>query len=632
MTAARSMVRAGMAALSMLVLAGCTTLPFFAKNDEASPQAAVPAEGAASAAEARADYRLAIEAPSDLRKLLGNYLDLARFQNAPDTDAIDAAELERLRRATPAQARALLETQGYFNANVVVDRVDEPGAAKPLMRVVVDPGPQTRVKAVEVDAIGALKSSADAGDAPAQKKLGALRREWPLRVGDVFRQGDWSGAKSSALAGLRADGYANADWNRTDAQIDAPSNSARLAVEVDSGPLYRLGPVSIEGLERYPQDAVLNLAEFHPGEPYSEKLLLDYQERLQKLGLFEGVSVTMAPDVETSEAAPVTVRVRELTLQQATVGVGYSANTGPRVSVEHTHRRVFGFNWIAKNKFELGLDNQQWDSDMTSYPRDDLYRNFVGASASRLRANEQTLLGYNFRVGRFKEESRIDRRYFVEFTHARIDSDTLTTQADAASGNFHWLYRDLDSILLPTRGFALSTQSALGYSSGSRAQEGEPLERAKGPFARLYARVSYYQPLGGSWLGSARIEAGQVITNSVIGIPDTLLFRAGGDNSVRGYGYRTLGPEVAGVTTSGRNLFTASVEAARPLFAKYPEYLGAVFIDAGNAANTWKDLTPELGYGVGVRWRSPVGPLSLDLAYGQAVRQFRVHLNVGITF
>ncbi|MEO5695829.1 MAG: POTRA domain-containing protein, partial [Burkholderiaceae bacterium] len=219
----RSVLRAGLATLVILALAGCSSLPFFAKDDAATAQAATPAAGAASAAEARADYRLAIEAPSDLRKLLGNYLDLARFQNAPDTDAI-----------------------------------------------------------------GALKSSADAGDAPAATKLAALRREWPLRVGDAFRQGDWSGAKSSALAGLRADGYANADWSRTDAQIDAPANRARLAVEVDSGPLYRLGPVRVDGLQRYPEEAVLNLAEFHPGEPYSEKLLLDYQERLQKLGLFEG--------------------------------------------------------------------------------------------------------------------------------------------------------------------------------------------------------------------------------------------------------------------------------------------------------------------------------------------------------
>ena len=99
------------------------------------------------------------------------------------------------------------------------------------------------------------------------------------------------------------------------------------------------------------------LATFRPGEPYTEKLLLDFQERLQKVGLFEGASVELVADVETHAAAPVIVRVKELPLQQATVGIGYSANVGPRLSLEHYHRRLFNFagsDWVAKNKIELG--------------------------------------------------------------------------------------------------------------------------------------------------------------------------------------------------------------------------------------------------------------------------------------
>jgi len=110
------------------------------------------------------------------------------------------------------------------------------------------------------------------------------------------------------------------------------------------------------------------------------------------------------------------------------------------------------------------------------------------------------------------------------------------------------------------------------------------------------------------------------------------LFRAGGDDSVRGYGYRTLGPVVSDVVTSGRTLLTGSLEVARPISPKYPAFWWAAFIDAGNAADRWRDLHPVVGYGVGLRWRSPVGPLRVDLAYGQEVRQFRVHFSVGIAF
>ncbi len=117
-----------------------------------------------------------------------------------------------------------------------------------------------------------------------------------------------------------------------------------------------------------------------------------------------------------------------------------------------------------------------------------------------------------------------------------------------------------------------------------------------------------------------------------VGIPDSLLFRAGGDESVRGYAYRSLGPTRDGVLVSGRALATGSIELARPVSAELPSVWGAVFLDAGNAADNFGELRPVAGYGVGVRWRSPVGPLRVDLAYGHQIEKFRLHLSVGIAF
>jgi translocation and assembly module TamA len=623
-------LRAALAALAtaaVLGLAGCANLPFLSGKSDAEAAAA-----AAAAPPTKTFYLVEVEAADPLRKLLIDFLDLSRFQVAPVTEAINDAEIDRLMRAAPAQARGLLETEGYFNAEVTVTRSAVGATGLPLVRVVVESGPRTQVAAVTVNVVGDLKTAAESGDENAARELTAVRLLWPLRVGDEFSQSAWNTARNGTLAWLRAEGFATANWSSSRARVDAPENSVTLALVLDSGPRFRLGAIRIEGLSRYDEESVRRLANFNIGDPYSEKLLLDFQERLQKVGLFEGASVELDADVSTAAAAPVLVRVKEHALLQTTIGVGFSDNTGARVSVETIQRRFFDSRWIAKNKFELGLKQQTWEGDLTSHPLDDLYRNQISGSATRLDSDDQILINWNARIGRTQDTPRIERRYFVELLSARLESAALTNQGDALSYNYHWIYRDVDSVQLPTQGLTANLQAGLGYSRGTQTTVGDPTIEAQGPFTRLYARLTWYEQLAGSWFGTVRLEAGEVFTRNVIGVPDTVLFRAGGEDSVRGYAYRSLGPSVDGTTTSGRNLLTGSVEIARPILSKYPAYWWAVFVDAGNAADGWTNLKPVWGYGVGLRWRSPVGPLRVDVAYGQETRSVRTTLSVGITF
>ena len=607
-------------------LGGCANLPFFGAKAPAADAVQAPAPTGV------AQYRFEVAAPPPLVALLQNYLDLARFEKAPATEAITGAELDRLAAAAPAQARALLETEGYFNANVTVARSAD-AAGAPLVRLVVDLGPRTLVGASSIEATGALGVAVQSGDATATAELAELRRLWPLKPGQPFRQAAWTDAKNATLAQLRAQGYPAASWQSTSAQVDAQGNSVRIAVVADSGPLFRLGAIEVEGIERYDAEAVRKLATFHPGEPYSEKLLLDYQERIVKAGLFEGASVEIDPDPANAAATPVHVKVKELTLQQATVGVGYSANTGPRVTLEHFHRRAFGTRWIAHNKFELGPDLKSFGTEFTSYPLEGLYRNLVAANGERLRSADELRTSWTARIGRTQDTPRIERLYYAEALHARVDNAALVTSADALSGNYNWVLRDVDNVLLPTAGITINAQGALGYGTGRQFEPGPGIEAtSRGPFVRSYGRLTWYRPLGSSWYSMVRVEGGEVFAKSRIGVPDPLLFRAGGDDSVRGYGYRTLGSSINGAVASGRVMMTASAEIARPISARYPAIWWAAFVDAGNAADRWSDLDPVLGYGVGLRWRSPVGPLRIDLAYGQAVRQVRLHVSVGIAF
>ena len=150
--------------------------------------------------------------------------------------------------------------------------------------------------------------------------------------------------------------------------------------------------------------------------------------------------------------------------------------------------------------------------------------------------------------------------------------------------------------------------------------------------ARAYGRLLVFKPLPKDWHATLRLEAGQVFARQSVGVPDTLLFRAGGEDSVRGYEFRSLGPKENGVVTSGRSLLTASAEIAHPISPKLPQVWGAALPASTNAARRFGDIKPAVGAGVGVRYRSPIGPLKLDVAYGVDDRKVRMHLTAGVSF
>ena len=604
--------------------------------------------------------QLTLNVPDALRPVLEKGLDLSRLQTLKGDEAIDDSEWARLVGAAPAQARALLQTEGYFDAQVSVQRQAGPAgppagpavgsaaeavagvsSSAPVQHITltVVPGPRSQVTRLQVLTTGALQDRAQAGQADAVALRAALPGAGPLQPGRPFRNPEWTETKQQLLARVRAAGYATVRLADSQADIDTAAQQAQLRVELASGPLFLAGAVQVEGLKRQDEATVRHLAGFGAGTPLTEARLLDWQERLQKAGLFESANVTFDPDPAQADATPLRVRLTEQPLQQATVGAGISANTGPRATLEHTHRRAFGQALTAHNKLEWGRDAQSWAGDFQTHPGEGFYRNLVGVQIDRVKSTTDVVLSQRLRLGRTQDTQHIERLYFVEWLRSKqtdlLPSTKVSTPAttsaaspntaSALSANYHWVWRDLDSVLLPTRGSTWSLQAGVGQASS--------VGGTSGPFSRLYGRATAYLPLGQSWFGQARLELGHILKSDKVTVPDALGFRAGGDDSVRGYSYRTLAPTAAdGSVLSGQSLLTGSVELAHPILARLPALWGAVFIDAGRAVDRWADYRPALGYGAGVRWRSPIGPLKVDLAWGQEVRRLRLHFSVGIAF
>ncbi len=604
--------------LPPLLIAACLTGCAALKPQQ--PEPALPAAEPAPdvSPDAPAVYSLDIQVDDDtrdnrLRNLLRQNLDIARYRASEA--ALSRVELARLAAAAPAQAQSLLETEGYFNATATVER-DSADASQLHLRV--KPGPRTRVTRINIE----FQESLATDEADALRD--SLRRAWPLGEGATFTQAQWAAGKSDLLVRARAGGYPMARWGETSARVDADTQSAELRLVLASGNRARLGELRIEGLKRQRQNAVERLTGFDRGDPYTEQQLAEFQERLAKTLLFDSVRVELMPEiVEADGTSPVKVTLTESSLQQATVAVGYHANNGQSISVEHLHRRPFDLPVRARSKLQFSRVLRGLELELSSHPQPDLRRNLASVQFEQDRSTDKIATNLGLRLGRLYESTRDERLSYVELLRARETAGSQVNTNLAISINQQWIRRRLDSTLLPTEGHQALALVGAGHVRGGGSDD-------SGPFGRMQFKLGVYKPFGG-WFGSARAEVAQVVAREQVGVPEKLLFLAGGDESVRGYGYRSLGPVENGLTVGGRVMATGSVEIAKPIIASFPSLWGAVFVDAGNAASRWQDYRPVVGYGAGVRWRSPVGPLRVDVARAQETGKWRLHFSVGIT-
>jgi translocation and assembly module TamA len=627
----RALAAAGLLAL-VLLLPGCAWLPGAADRAATDAGPALPSAGGSPASGSGPGpgagvpaVRVEVQAPPPLKALLERHLDLVRLAQLSRAEVVSDSELARLIDAAPDQVRELAATEGYFDTQVRIERIAPARAGEPEQVLVrLDPGAPARIGRVTLEVDGALAQAAASGDPAAQQLLAAWRQAWRLRSGVPFRNSDWSDAKSAALGFLRAAGYAAASWSGTALEVDPATRLARVFVVADSGPLFRRGAVVIDGLSRHDTRTVLNLLAIPEGQPVTETRLLDAQDRLQKSGLFERVAVALDGDPAQADQARIVVTLAEASLHQLTTGIGVSANTGPRLTAQHIYRRVLGYPATSRNELELARAAQAWRGELGTHPNEELYRWVLGVKIDRQKGSDDVVLSQNLRLGRAQDSPRIDRSSFAQFDRSSRRTADARTDSMALSLNSHWTWRDLDNPILPTDGRTLRVELGGGSARMSRGDSGG--------FGRVYARGTLYQPLPSQWYAQARLELGQVLVPAELEVPEALRFRAGGDDSVRGYAYRSLGPVTAGTIGSGNSLMTASVEVARPISAAMPTLWGAVFIDAGQAADSFAAIRPVIGTGAGVRWRSPVGPLKLDVARGLEVQQWRLHFSIGIVF
>lgn len=572
----------------------------------------------ANAAPAAAAYRVEVDAPRAVRKLLTEFLDLARYK---DRDDIDAEQMEFLVSAAPEQVRKLTATEGYFAPKTTVST--ERGAGKPTVHITVDPGPRTTVSTLALEVTGPAQVESPA-------LVGKIRDEWKLQPGAPFRQDDWSTSKQQALRTLGSRRYADAQLGTTRANVDPEASRAELALTLDSGPAFTLGELAIEGTRRYPAQIIRNINPLVPGEEYDTARMLEMQRMIQNTPYFSNAVVEVVRDRQHPTGAPVSVRVTEFPTQQIRGGAGYTTDTGAHVDGVYSHNNVFGRAYVFASQLRIEQRRQLGTLDLSMPPDDSAFVNNVHSSFERTTLEGVDLRSRRVGLRRSRNTERNDFSYTLEYYNdnlrqingATLPPDTVVQPGShqAVVAGVAWAHRRLDNLLFPRSGYAVSTELGVAVKRVLTDQT----------FFRAYTRGQKYFPVGKLDVVVLRAELGAVVTSGgTAAVPASLLFRAGGTNSVRGYSYQSIGNESNGIVYPARYLATGSAEYQHWLTEQWG---AAVFYDLGTATDTWRNKQFFQAVGGGARWHSPVGTINADLGYGIQRHQIRPHISLGVSF
>ena len=575
-------------------------------------------------------FTLEVQAPKDVRDLLERYMELKRYTHFK---GLRASELRRLLGASDSNIRDLLGTIGYFSPTIELELrekawdSDEPS----VVIVKVEPGPVTTVSSADI-----TFSGLNAEDPKGAFMRRMIQGSWPMPEGDTFTQSEWSSAKNEGLRTLQNRRYPTASLVSSSADIDTDTNQAQLKVDYEPGAAYYFGPLVIEGAERYNPAGLIRLARLPVDQEYRQSSLLDAQQRLASSGYYDSVFLTLATDVakpgETEVHAPVIAEVREAKLQKWVYGLGWSTDTGARLSVDHTHNKDPFLNWRATSKLQLDNKYPEISTRLVSLPDYSGWNYFVGGKAAREKLADYRVNNISLLAGRGKNEDKIDRSYFVQYDMAKPQGLMPPPSSSAITANYSWTGRYFNNPTNPTRGYGLGVEMGAGST----------LTPSREPFGRINARWLSYLPLareegerGRRSRLALRANAGAVIARDDAVVPVTLLFLAGGDNSIRGYRYQSIGARTEnGDLIGGRYMVTGSVAWLRPvtIAGNSSDWEQSIFIDAGTVTDTFTDTKIYTGVGTGLLWKSPVGPLQVDVAYGVQTQKIRLHLRLGFNF
>ncbi|WP_143247482.1 autotransporter assembly complex protein TamA [Agaribacterium haliotis] len=525
-------------------------------------------------------------------------------------EACDAPtwRLERASAQLPQQIEAAAQALGYYQLNYEREWRTDNNCWQ--LSLDLQPGPRVYIEDIQFQLLGPGRSDASLLD---------VQQGLELSVGQPLNHGDYEDAKRAVQKQMQNRGYWQSRWQQSRMQISPSDNQAYLLLQLDTGPKSYFGQLLV------PQTAldtslVSRLAGIEPGTVFTkEKLDLAY-ERLQSKNYFS--SVLLQPSFEQDEGdTDIAMQLAMASKYQLSTGLGYSSDQGPRVSFrldDHYVNRA-GHSWAFHSLWSEDLSEVKFNYRI---PLTDPAEQWLDNQLGYLREQTDSYLSRTYTAGsRYVSKLNEQWNWFAALSFQR-DLYQVQGQQDEnsklliPSGGLNYLWLDNPSF---TR-LGLRVETELLTSSDRFFSDTQ--------FVQFRAYAKSIVPLGSKLRLINRGQFGTTALREFFQLPPSIRFFTGGDNSVRGYDYNSIGEEDEnGVVQGGSHLLVGSVELDHPI--KGPWY-AAAFFDVGTAFDSEADFSR--GTGLGLRWRSPIGPLRFDLAkpLDDPDSDYAIHFSVGV--
>jgi len=547
------------------------------------------------------------------------------IQHAITEPKLTETRIQNLFFLAENQIITTLQARGYYHAKVnqSLTKIDgsTPDQDTWVASFDIELGKPTILQNIELSVDGPGR------DNPRIKPFLALKKLIP---GKVLTHEDYEDTKEKLLSDFNSIGYLKANFSQHTIEVNKQDYKANIIIKINTDILFVFGKVHFEE-NIYPEEFLSRYVPFKPGQAYETQKLIDFQQNLETADLFSKIRFdpTVSFDNAQDNTVPIDVRLTPKPKNRYSGSVGYGTDTGPRASVGWLHRRAHTqghkiltnltaskvrragkINYIipgkraATDRYTLGVVVQEDRFDEIYSRKSEIFaNNFLK------RGNTESLYGINC----FTETFRI------------VPTDPKRTKNYLLpNAKWTWTHSDLKDDL--EHGIKLEFQIRGGMK---KVLSDNNVLQTEASAKRIYL-------VGDKMRLLLRANAGAVATKDFASLPPSLRFFTGGDESVRGYAYNSLGPKLipgnlASDTIGGRYLFVASAELERQIYDKIS---GVVFFDAGNAAMKFTGPL-AMSPGFGIRYSTPLGNFRADLAKPMNMvinKHWRLHITFGTDF